>query len=97
MIHTHNKMKVKIITKEQATQMGLTNDPPALLSGRGQSGYLYGSVSGHTPTNLGTGNTTKKRDNRHHQFRINIKTHEKEILFETEEYKKIRKDNGIKD
>jgi hypothetical protein len=84
-------MEVKIITQEEAVKMGLSNPPANSTFGRGSPDFIYGLV--------GKVKDPKKKhlpEEIHEIFRLNNKTKEKEILHETKEFKKLKKDLKMK-
>lgn len=84
-------MEVKIITQEEAIKMGLSNPPSSTPTGRGKPAFVYGFVGKikkpgeeHLPEEI------------HEIFRLNRDTNKREIVHETKEYKKLKKDLKIK-
>ena len=74
-------MKTKIITKENAVELGLST-PTDAQARNNESKYIYGIVG---KLNV-DGEKTKDIQQ---TFRVNIKTKKMEILSETKEYKRI--------
>lgn len=79
---------LKIITKEEAGKLGLTKRPE-YPSGSGGLEYVHGVIGTVGPD--GTRETGKIVE----RFRIHKETGVKEILFETKEWKKEKKDKKI--
>jgi hypothetical protein len=85
-------MELKIITKEEAIRLGLTKESNPVM-GKGFLDYHYG-VIGKIDKTKGK-DDPKRKGKPEHIYRTHIKTGVKEILYESEEYKKLRlKDNN---
>lgn len=83
-------VNAKIITKEDAVKMGLAADSSGHVNRRGGK-YAF-AVVGKSGAVI---NGVKQKDEILEVFRMNIKTGEKELLFETEEYQKTKKKLNI--